>query len=42
MLWINTIGPLECALAEALAGNADQFVFDSSENPAESLKCSIS
>jgi glycosyltransferase involved in cell wall biosynthesis len=32
LLWINTISPLECALAESLAGNAEQVVFDSSDD----------
>jgi glycosyltransferase involved in cell wall biosynthesis len=32
VLWINTIGPLECALAETLASNADHVVFDSSDD----------
>jgi glycosyltransferase involved in cell wall biosynthesis len=32
VLWINTIGPLECALAEALAGDADRVIFDSSDD----------
>ena len=32
VLWINTIGPLECALAEALAGAAEHVIFDSSDD----------
>jgi glycosyltransferase involved in cell wall biosynthesis len=32
LLWINTISPLECALAEVLAEGADHVVFDSSDD----------
>jgi glycosyltransferase involved in cell wall biosynthesis len=32
LLWINTISPLECALAEALAVGADHVVLDNSDD----------
>jgi glycosyltransferase involved in cell wall biosynthesis len=32
LLWINTISPLECALAEALALGADHVVLDNSDD----------